>query len=315
MQDPKQSQTVSGACALLLHRRGIHLLLPALLMLLITLVSCKAVPKPDRGEVLRQPKPKKTETVAIPEVDPDTTVYFSPGAQFVTHRTVNVATYIVDLDSELIDLHWKETDTTQYKRLGRVKTALDSNHQSISLITNAGMYHPNLAPQGLYIEDGKELVPIDSSKGPEDRFLNFYLHPNGVFFQDSTGVRITTSEQYIQSADSSVEFATQSGPMLLIDGEIHPGFNPESKHRKLRSGVGIMDSSRVVFAISDGPITFYDFATLFQERFGCKNALYLDGVISRMYMPELEMLDEGGGFGGMISVTQREQVAEITDAP
>lgn len=236
-----------------------------------------------------------------PEVALSPAVLAQPGARFVPHRLGEYATYVVDLSAEEIDLHWQNRKGKTYSSIEKVKNSLEEEKEDILMITNGGMYNRHLSPQGLFVSHGKEEVPIDLTNGPENQFLNFYFQPNGVFLKDEEGVKVIKSTDY-DSLDTRVDFATQSGPMLLIDGEIHPGFNANSVHRKLRSGVGIIDSNRVVFAISTGPVTFHEFATMFRDRFGCENALYLDGVVSRMYMPELDLADQGGPFGPIISV-------------
>lgn len=239
-----------------------------------------------------------------PEPLPPSLLLTRPGSYHVPHRNGQYATYVVDLSKEAIQVHWKNSKGRKYKAIKGVKERLDQREKNISLITNGGMYDPQFSPQGLYVENGKEHIPIDLTQGPEGQFLNFYMHPNGVFFQDKKGVHILPSEAYPGST-AKVDFATQSGPMLLIDGEIHPLFNSNSPNRKLRSGVGVIDQQKVVFAISTEPVSFHEFATLFRDCFGCKNALYLDGVVSRMYLPELDMKDLGGPFGPIISVTEK----------
>jgi uncharacterized protein YigE (DUF2233 family) len=92
--------------------------------------------------------------------------------------------------------------------------------------------------------------------------------------------------------------------MLVIDGEIHPAFREGSTNLHIRNGVGILPSSEVVFAISQKTVNFYDFASLFRDHFGCKNALYLDGFVSKMYLPELERQDTTGNFGVIIGVVR-----------
>jgi uncharacterized protein YigE (DUF2233 family) len=68
--------------------------------------------------------------------------------------------------------------------------------------------------------------------------------------------------------------------------------------------VGVQSSDRVVFAISREPVTFFEFATLFLDRLGCPNALYLDGEISRFYIPGRPD-QQDGEFAGMLAVTAR----------
>ncbi|EAB6718327.1 hypothetical protein DUP91_28835, partial [Salmonella enterica subsp. enterica] len=48
---------------------------------------------------------------------------------------------------------------------------------------NAGMYHEDKSPVGLYVENGVELSPLNTDDAPG----NFFMKPNGVFFVDKTG--------------------------------------------------------------------------------------------------------------------------------
>jgi len=128
------------------------------------------------------------------------------------------------------------------------------------------------------------------------------LKPNGVFLVDKkSNAKIVVSEKYPKEKD--VKFATQSGPMLLIDGKVHPKFTDGSKNKLPRNGVGIISPTKVVFAISDDDTNFFDFAMLFKEQFKCENALFLDGNVSRMYIPKLKRFEKSGEFGVIIGVT------------
>lgn len=208
-------------------------------------------------------------------------------------------TYVVDLRTQEVQLFWKDAQGKRYQSLDHLKQSLDKGEYELVFATNAGMYTPRYDPQGLYIEKGKELIPIDLQ---EKENLNFYMKPNGVFYIDkSKQAGIDVSEVFAAS-DKPVEFATQSGPMLVIDGKIHPVFNKGSKNLRIRSGVGIINPDKLVFAISNQPVNFYDFATLFRDYFGCRNALYLDGAISRMYLPGIKRSQLGGQFGPMIGI-------------
>ena len=93
--------------------------------------------------------------------------------------------------------------------------------------------------------------------------------------------------------------------MLVINNEHHPAFNHGSKSKKLRSGVGIMEDGRMIFIISNNSITnFHDFATIFKDIYRCKNALFLDGVISKMYIKDINQ-ELGGNFGPIISISKK----------
>jgi uncharacterized protein YigE (DUF2233 family) len=58
-----------------------------------------------------------------------------------------------------------------------------------------------------------------------------------------------------------------------------------------------------MFAISRKEVSFYDFALYFKNS-GCRNALYLDGFVSRMYLPEKNIEHLDGEFGVIIGVTE-----------
>lgn len=162
---------------------------------------------------------------------------------------------------------------------------------------NAGMYEQYNSPKGLYIENYKTLSPIDTTTG----IGNFYLKPNGIFYllKNNTAMICTTSNF---NNNENIKFATQSGPMLVINGEIHRSFIKNSSNLNIRNGVGILPDKRIVFAMSKKEINFYDFAKYFKT-LGCKNALYLDGLVSRTFLPEKKWIQTDGNFAVMIAVT------------
>lgn len=202
-----------------------------------------------------------------------------------------------------IHLHWKDASGAPYRSIDRLKSDLEKNGKSVVMITNAGMYNPDNSPEGLYIEKGKQLVPLDTTAGPSGKLLNFYMKPNGVFYIGNDGPKVVTTEQFPKSI-KGIRLATQSGPMLVIDGNLHPKFNKGSVNTNIRSGVGITEDKQVIFAISDKPVNFYDFAVLFRDALHCKHALYLDGAISQMYLPTSKRMDTGGDFGAILAVTR-----------
>jgi uncharacterized protein YigE (DUF2233 family) len=201
---------------------------------------------------------------------------------------------IIDPQKDDLRMHWLDDNKYPYRSIAAVKETL----KKPLLITNGGMFQTGNIPVGLYIENGQELRPLDTA---QNKAGNFYLLPNGVFYTDASGAHVTTTQQF---NPHNIIYATQSGPMLVIEGKIHPAFKQGSENVNLRSGVGIMPDGKVVFVISKSNQTnFYDFASIFKEKFGCKNALYLDGAISKMYLKENRKDDVGGDFGVMISVS------------
>ena len=83
-----------------------------------------------------------------------------------------------------------------------------------------------------------------------------------------------------------------------------PAFSPAGTSYKRRNGVGVVDGNQVVFAISEGAVRFYDFARLFRDGLGCKNALFLDGTISSLYSAGLARKDMGWPLGPIIAAVK-----------
>ena len=90
----------------------------------------------------------------------------------------------------------------------------------------------------------------------------------------------------------------------MAGGQIHPGFNANSISRLIRNGVGVKTSGEVVFALTEDPMNFHEFATLFRDVLNCPDALYLDGVISSLYAPSLKRNDKKADLGPIIGVVQ-----------
>lgn len=225
-------------------------------------------------------------------------------AKKITDNKGNVFdVFIVDLNKTPIKIYYKDSGGNNIGSIKRLKEYLGENGEELLFATNGGMYTTQGTPVGLLVIESKEVSPLNLKDGnPND---NFYLKPNGVFALKNKEAVIMESSQFSNWAEKDqVSFATQSGPMLLIDGKVHPKFRSTSSNGNIRSGVGIINPNQVVFAISESNVNFYDFATLFQQQFKCKNALYLDGAISRMFLPALERYDLEGDFGSIIAVSK-----------
>jgi len=223
------------------------------------------------------------------------------GSDHIEYNKNEYFVFIANLDSDEIQMHWLSAGQMPYSSLGAVLKAPQLASKKVLMATNAGMFNPKQAPQGLYVEKGKVLVPLDSSKG----LGNFYLKPNGIFYIDANNEAHIDTTETIGRNNLRLKYATQSGPMLVINGIIHPGFNKSSVNKKIRSGVGIINSKRVVFVISMKEVTFYDFARVFKELYHCNNALFLDGAISEMYLADLNPEQKGGQFGAIITVEKK----------
>lgn len=205
--------------------------------------------------------------------------------------------YKVDLKKQDLKLYWKNEKGENFGSIQNLKNGIEKNDLKLEFAMNAGMYKTDHSPQGLYIEKGKTLSILDTTKAAG----NFYLKPNGVFyFKNNKTAEICMTEKF--KSDKNIAYATQSGPMLIIDGQIHSEFKEGSANLNIRNGVGILPDGKVVFVLSKKEVNFYDFAAYFKS-LGCKNALYLDGFVSRAYIPSENWIQTDGNFGALFAIT------------
>ncbi|NDK36188.1 phosphodiester glycosidase family protein [Rhodovulum sulfidophilum] len=182
-----------------------------------------------------------------------------------------------------------------YGSFGRVNQALAAGGETLAFAMNAGMYHPDRRPVGLYVENGKQEMRAVAPAGPG----NFGMLPNGVLCLEDGRAEVIETRTYLADPPEC-RYATQSGPMLVIDGALHPRFLPDSTSRHVRNGVGVDAAGRVHFAISDAPVSFHEFARLFRDVLETTNALYFDGKVSKLYAPALGRHDAGLPMGPIV---------------
>jgi len=227
-------------------------------------------------------------------------------AQAVECRTVRhegAKFTVCEADAAREDIRLFHSDAATGEVLGgfpQVNAMLEREGLALAMGMNAGMYHNDLAPVGLYVEEGEERARIVTSDGPG----NFGLLPNGVFCIREGRADVIESLRFVDEAPDC-RFATQSGPMLVIDGKLHPRFLKDSDSVYVRNGVGTSaDGTRVVFAISDDRVNFHTFGTLYRDVLKLPNALYLDGKVSRLYAPAIRRHDRGFPMGPIVGVTK-----------
>ena len=201
----------------------------------------------------------------------------------------------VDPASEDIRLWHTAPDGRIYGTFDRINEALEDDGLTLGFAMNGGMYHEDRSPVGLYIEDGQEHGQIVTSDGPG----NFGLLPNGVFCTGNGFAEVIESRAFA-ARPQTCTFATQSGPLLVENGNLHPRFLPDSSSRHVRNGVGVRPDGTVVFAISDKPVNFHRFARIFRDDLGAPDALYIDGSVSRLYAPDLNRHDIGFPLGPIV---------------
>lgn len=166
----------------------------------------------------------------------------------------------------------------------------------VAFAMNAGMFDEAGRPIGLAITDYGEKHPINLRDGRG----NFHLKPNGVF-------RVSNGRPIVAVARAplprypfpSVALATQSGPMLVIDGRLHPKIAADGTSHYVRNGVGVRDG-KVLFVISVDAVSMGKFARFFRDALKTPNALYLDGSVSSLWDPANGRMDDFVELGPII---------------
>jgi uncharacterized protein YigE (DUF2233 family) len=203
------------------------------------------------------------------------------GLLAVTFHGVSYSVHEVDPKKDDLQMFLKFSNGVYIHDFTGLQTYLDDKGEKLLFAANGGMFQPDFTPCGLLVENGTEISPLNTNDGQG----NFYMKPNGVFLiNQKHEARVVNSANYADELTPAV-WATQSGPMLVMRGDINPDFNASSKNVNIRSGVGVRKDGVAIFAISQKPVSFYDFATLFAEKLKCSNALFLDGTISAFYVP------------------------------
>lgn len=202
----------------------------------------------------------------------------------------------VDLTTDDLRLFLYDDSGAPYGQFGNLDRALREDGEQLTFAMNAGMYHSDRAPVGYYVENGQEIMRVIPNAGPG----NFGLLPNGILCLRPNRADVIETLTFVKNAPTCTS-ATQSGPMLVIDGALHPRFLPDSTSRYIRNGVGTSaDGKTAIFAISRSPVTFHEFGKLFRDNLNTPNALFLDGNISRLYAPDLNRSDIGFSLGPII---------------
>src|SRR5215471_238103 len=215
------------------------------------------------------------------------------------HSTYTVCE--VDLAKHTVRLYWKRSDGTPYSYLTSLPRTLEREAGKLLFATNGGMFDSALKPVGLYVEQGRELVHVNTKSG----YGNFHMKPNGIFYIAAGRAAVAETQAFVKQRPQT-DVATQSGPMLVINGRVHPRFARGSTSLKARNGVGVRADGKVIFAISQGEVSFDAFARLFRDGLNCPNALFLDGgSASSLYAPSLNSPGNLLSLGPMLAVYER----------
>ncbi|WP_206455221.1 phosphodiester glycosidase family protein [Aurantimonas marina] len=206
----------------------------------------------------------------------------------------------VPLDRYAVMLRSEDVAGQPYETFA--KAAASVGGRRVRLIMNAGMYHEDRRAVGLAVQDGRVLKQAVRGTGSG----NFSMQPNGVFFIEDGKAYVRDTGRYLAGRHTP-ELATQSGPMLLIEGQLHPRFIEGSDSRYVRNGVCASEDGRTVrLVLSRKPVNFWDFATFFRDRLGCRDALFFDGKVSSLSYPEAGIDYRRDRLGPMLVVVDRD---------
>lgn len=190
-------------------------------------------------------------------------------------------------------------DGAPYGGFAALSKAVDS--AKVAFAMNGGMFGDDGMPIGYYVANSQRLHELNTGTGDG----NFYMKPNGVFFGTGDKWEIRTADDFLKSVGDRPDFGTQSGPMLVVDGKIHPEITNDGPSRLVRNAVGIDDKGRAHFVISNAPLSFGKLARFFRDELKVKNALYLDGTVSALWNPATDRLDSGAPIGPIIVVERK----------
>lgn len=205
----------------------------------------------------------------------------------------------VDAATEDLRLFLRNADGRILGQFDAIQKALPKG-KTLAFAMNGGMYHPDRRPVGYYVENGVQSQKLYPNAGPG----NFGLVPNGVFCIAENRADVIESKRF-EATPVLCDYATQSGPMLVIDGALHPKFLASSTSKFIRNGVGTSaDGKTAVFVKSENSVTFHEFARFFRDELELDQALFLDGKVSRLHAPELGRSDPGFWLGPIIGVVQ-----------
>ncbi len=210
-------------------------------------------------------------------------------------------------DAGKLMLVWLDDAGKPLSDFTALQAHLKKQGKRIGFATNAGIYERGPSPCGLTICEGATQIPLNLKEGEG----NFYLKPNGIFYLDQDGKAGVLEANAYARANLKPRLATQSGPMLLSGGRIHPAFTEGSPNKRQRSGVGVRASDgEIIFAVTDredrekGRVNFHQFARFFAH-LGCKDALFLDGDISQMVVaPSADATFTPNTFAAMFYIAE-----------
>lgn len=241
------------------------------------------------------------EATASSSPSPSATATVASACNTVTFEEVKLTHCIADPARHRIAMDLGPDDGAPFRGLANLAAGRPADAAPVAFAVNAGMFDGEGKPIGYYVEAGERLKELNRNEGSG----NFHMQPNGVFFGTGGKWQVRTSDDFYANVGDRPEFGTQSGPMLLVDGKLHPEITDDGPSRTRRNGVGVDRQGRAHFVISEGPVSFGKLARFFRDVAGTPNALYLDGGVSSLWDPARERMDTLAPIGPIIVVEQK----------
>lgn len=216
-----------------------------------------------------------------------------------THRGRRWTCLSVDPARQTLGLFLSGDTAVPLRTFPALERYLAKLGRRLVLAMNAGMFEADGSPVGWCVVQGKNVKGPNMKSGEG----NFFLKPNGVFALQEGKALVRETSAAVGILDKA-SFITQSGPLLLTGGQLHPAFQENSTNRLIRNAVGVTVNGTVWFAISEEPVSFHETATLFRDELHCPDALYLDGVVSRLHAPGLGRIGGTAALGPLLAVTE-----------
>ena len=220
----------------------------------------------------------------------------------VTFEQVPLTHCIADPRKHRITTALGGKDNKPYRSLANLAGKRSPNANVIAFAVNGGMFDSDGKPIGYYVENGARLKELSRTDGPG----NFHLKPNGVFYGTAGKWNIQTADDFYSNVSDRPQFGTQSGPMLVIDGQLHPEIAQDGPSKAIRNGIGIDKQGKAHFVIADRPLSFGILARFYRDELKTPNALFLDGNVSALWDPANDRLDLGAPLGPLIVVENQE---------
>jgi len=268
---------------------------------LLALTACE--PQPAGEPVMRTEIGSGVAAkTATPSPTPTPTPTVASACESVSFEGASLTHCVADPAKHRIVTDLGPADGAPYRSLAKLAEARGEDAPEVAFAMNAGMFDGEGKPIGYYVESSDRLQELNRAEGPG----NFHMKPNGVFFGTGGKWQIRTADDFYANVGERPDFGTQSGPMLVIDGELHPEISDDGPSKAIRNGVGIDKAGRAHFVISEGPISFGVLARYFRDVLKTSDALYLDGSVSALWNPARDRVDGRAPLGPMIVVEEKD---------